>query len=127
MASTRQTFSQRGGYAPVPTVAQRETMSVELRNSLWNVLTLVYWQNESFFETDRPTTDNSSQLGTLLRRLWIGLFKQPVDRIGWMPATALDQVRKLFFECPWHQAYDMVEWFVQNDEAVRLEFFFNNV
>ena len=33
-------FSQRKGYSPIATTLQTESMSIELQNSLWNVLRL---------------------------------------------------------------------------------------
>jgi len=36
-------FSQREGIKPVKSVIQINDMDIELRNSLWNALTLCYW------------------------------------------------------------------------------------
>lgn len=37
-------FSQRMGIKPVKSSIQHENMDEDLRNSLWNVLTLFYWE-----------------------------------------------------------------------------------
>jgi hypothetical protein len=38
-------FSERMGFKPVKDIIQINSMDDDLRNGLWNVLTIYYWNN----------------------------------------------------------------------------------
>jgi hypothetical protein len=46
------TFSERKGLKKVTETIQVDSMSDELRNSLWNVLHLFFWNTKGFLYTD---------------------------------------------------------------------------
>ena len=61
-------FSQRKGLKSVAEVIQIDSMSAELRNSLWNVLDVSLWSSSSPVPI-RPFSE----------RLWFFFFKKPID------------------------------------------------
>lgn len=70
------TFSQRYGLKQVPRVVQIDTMSDELRSSIWNVFDEYVWSHDSFL------CDGHGGMGTvdwLSRELWPHYFKKPID------------------------------------------------
>lgn len=81
-------------------------MDDALRNGLWNVLTLAFWQNVG--------RDYESQLPQrLLVMTWAVFYKEPVDTMS-RPAAALERVRADFFKWPWNEVYDYLQ-LIAND------------
>lgn len=106
------TFSERFGYKPVQEALQVESMSTALRNSLWNVLQVV-WKSEGFMfhQHARPYIDEFSSM------LWGIYFKEPVDTRpnyhGSLDAErTMRHIRDYFFSCEWHEVYSFVEFVV---------------
>lgn len=100
-------FSQRQGYTAVRDIVQREAADLELRSGLWNVLGMFVLHKNDEFETDQ-----SEQAGRLAFRIWHNYFKQPVDTIPRWWSDVRKQLREYFFECPWYEVYDFVEFVV---------------
>ncbi len=102
-------FSQRKGLKPVRSVLQVDSMDADLRNSLWNVLCLHYWDymKKAYLREDK-------ELHILFTRLWIHYFKWPKDSMkgGWSGARGV--IRQYFFDCKWHEVYDFVEFVANN-------------
>lgn len=109
-------FSQRQGLTPVRKVAQKDSIDSDLRNGLWNALTLMYW--ERYCEpgtdlTERNDYVRGSNIGDLILALWGHFYKRPIDTIDTYWGNCLPKLRARFFECPWHEVYDFIE-FVAN-------------
>jgi len=112
-------FSQRIGIKPVNKTMQVDSMSSDLRNSLWNALTISYW------ETMRATfTSRDSKIDTLVRRLWVHYFKEPVDTHKGIWQLAYQAIRDYFFGCEWFEVYDFMEFVALNypDASVNHKF-----
>jgi len=63
-------FSQRKGIKLVKSVIQVDDMDDDLRNSLWNALTISYWDNiEKDYISYFPDMEN------LIKKLWVDHFK----------------------------------------------------
>ena len=109
-------FSQRIGLSPATELAQRESMDDELRNSLWSLLTLFYWNtytapgNSMYGRADYVEQSN---LHPLVASLWLHYFKEPIDTIDDYWEYCLEKLRKHFFAAKWFEVYDFVE-FVAN-------------
>ena len=92
-------FSQRRGYKPVPQQLQRENMSRELRNQLWNVLQLYVWSNESY--QYRTGTAVGPVFGPVAQGFWYNLwdnyFRLALDRLPVYSEGAVELVRNYFF------------------------------
>lgn len=100
-------FSQRIGKKPIKSVIQTESLDEELKNALWNGLTIFYWDKK--VENDRIKS-NYDDVVVLLTRIWIHFFKHRLDE---MPSTfnQLQPILKQFyFEAEWYQIYDFIEF-----------------
>lgn len=78
-------FSQRIGITPNEKLVQLRTMDSDLRNTLWSLLTVFYW--EKFDGTKyldfggRGDQISHSNLQGIFISLWVNYFKEPVDTI----------------------------------------------
>jgi len=107
-------FSQRKGLKPAQKALQFEAVDLELRSGLWS----------AFFETILKNFDGplnrwgtetlplivGSNLEALVRAYWLSLFKKPTDSMPTRIDAAHDTLRKHFFECPWNEVYDFLEF-----------------
>lgn len=106
-------FSQRIGQTPAVKVAQRECMDSELRNALWSLLTIFYWEKyqcpsrNSFGRSDNIAGSN---MGKLFYSLWLHFFKQPVDTIPRYFEHGHKLLREHFFKFNWFEVYDFIEF-----------------
>jgi hypothetical protein len=109
-------FSQRVGITPIEKAIQLESLDIDLRNSLWSLLTAFYWD-----EFDKSKYDNfgyrvdrikGSNLDALFTSLWLDYFKQPIDTIPELFYDGLPNLRRYFFEAEWYEVYDFIEFCV---------------
>jgi len=80
-------------------------MDEELRNSLWNALTIYYWDRVSLTPIDGYISDI-----TPFQILWFDYFKKPLDTLGHLWRITKHQIRKYFFEFEWYEVYDFIEF-----------------
>jgi hypothetical protein len=102
--SNPRAFSERLGLRQPRTVAQVSSMDDELRNGLWSVLHLQFWQYRA-----NAYVGQTSQ--SLLLAIWVNFLKRPADTLR--IEQGLAEVRGGFFKWPWDQVYDLME-FVAN-------------
>lgn len=104
------TFSQRKGLTPVSEIIQVDSMSAELRNSLWNVLDIHLWSSHSYLYSQHgtPEIDNFSI------SLWFNFFKKPIDSRPNNSRSKLDEIRTYFYSNQWFHVYDFLEFVVNN-------------
>lgn len=110
-------FSQRVGIVPAEKVIQKNSIDQELRNGLWNILMLFYWNNyEAPYNYGLSRSDfvKNSNLEELVERLWIHYFKRPVDTIERYWEYCLKDIRNYFFNAKWHEVYDLIEFIAIN-------------
>ena len=109
-------FSQRIGLTPATKIAQRETIDDDLRNSLWSLLTLIYWENfegAQIVYYEKSNDVPGSNYENLMNALWLHFFKKPVDSIPrWWP-DCLETIRKYFFNAKWFEIYDFIEFIAE--------------
>lgn len=111
-------FSQRKGFAPVKKIIQTDSMSDELRNSIWNALDSFLWSSKDFLHTSH----GSPRIYTFSRALWSQFFKIPADERSEYASDILEKVREFFFSCEWYEVYDFIEWILAYDEKSHLHF-----
>lgn len=99
-------FSERLGLAQPKAVLQTSSMDDDLRNSLWNVLSLQFWR----YVHDRFMSGSADRV---VIATWVNFHKRPVDTMPAASANAIVAIRKEFFEWPWNTVYDYIE-FVAN-------------
>ena len=115
-------FSQRMGFIPVRQAIQKDDMDGDLRNGLWNVLCLVYFDFNLGY-----ALGSSSALKRFLMKLWMHHLKLPINDIPEYWQFVLPYLRQYFFGSPWPKVYDFIEFAVQestwpekDETAVRL-------
>lgn len=122
-------FSERKGFAPARTELQVDSMSAELRASLWNVLHIVLWDTEGFTFRQYGTP----QIIPLAEYLQFNHFERPIDELPDYGTRVLDYLREHFFACQWYTVYDFIvdicRYFRNVDPraADRLEKFANRI
>ncbi len=122
-------FSQRKGYKPIPQQLQREGMSTELRNQLWNMLDLFVWRKEEYSYLTNSVAGLVAGDKALVfwYGLWSAFFRVPIDRLPSNSRQAVQQVRNHFFDCEWHEVYDLLEFVLPNISDPDAEKFTNSI
>lgn len=109
-------FSQRKGFRPVSRAIQVDSMSDELRASLWNVLDLHVWREKDFIWTYKEQPGIAAFSGAL----WFHYFKKPLDERPAKAERVLAEIRSFFFAAEWFEVYDFMEWVLVYQEDARL-------
>src|ERR1700674_3062545 len=104
-------FSQRKGLIPVRMTLQIDSMDTDLRNRLWDIVSVFYWKAHGYYLSH---DGNNHQLQLIVRRIWHSYFKKPMDTIDDRWPLCLGELRAYFFGCPWHGVYDFIEFIAQN-------------
>ena len=86
-------FSQRKGIKPVKSVIQVDSMDTELRNGLWNALTIFYWNR---VKGQRISDYKNIDIFTLLKILWLNYFKKPIDTLRDYWPDTYKEIREYF-------------------------------
>lgn len=122
-------FSQRMGITPTEKIIQIESIDDDLRNSLWSVLTALYWDtfNKSKYDMGYRTDHISgSNLDGIFKALWLHYFKKPIDTIPalyYEDTDGLGILRKYFFGAQWFEIYDFIEFVsAHGPERVKKQF-----
>ena len=102
-------FSQRKGFKPVKSVIQTDSMDDDLRNSLWNALTLNYWDN-----IKRNSITYYPLMKHFIKKLWVNHFKQPLDTLSDYWSDIYKEIRNRFYSYRWYEVYDFIEFTVDN-------------
>lgn len=121
-------FSQRIGIKPAQKLAQKDNIDEDLRNSLWNALTLFYWstyQEPRREMMQRNDYVNGSNLADLILALWLHYFKKPIDTIETYWESCLREIRSYFFSAPWYEVYDFLEFIANNGLGTKKDKFIN--
>lgn len=102
-------FSQRQGFKPIRSIIQRECADEPLRNSLWNALTIFYWNSIHirFHHTD-------PDLQALLRKIWVWHYQNRLDELDAYTPTLLSKIKEDFLNLSWNEMFDILE-FVPNN------------
>ena len=86
-------FSQRKGINPVKSVMQVDSMDTELRNGLWNALTIFYWN-----QVEDNWIYNYKKMDILFKKLWHSYFKKPIDTLSDYWPEIYKKLRHYFFQ-----------------------------
>lgn len=122
------TFSQRKGLKPIKAVIQADSMDSDLRNSLWNALTVFYWEKVNYSPgiiherfLSRPI---NKSINILCRQLWVDHFKRPLDTLNDKWSVAYAEIRDDFFSLEWYEVYDFMEFVADNhpDDSLNQRF-----
>jgi hypothetical protein len=95
---------------------QVDSMSGELRNSLWNNLTLFIWDKvhtlgypygHTFFEINR-------EMELFCRQLWTRYWKIRLDMLEDDWPNVFSEIQQHFYGCKWFEVYDFLEFVASN-------------
>jgi len=104
-------FSQRYGHTPLEQAFQRESVDVELRTKLWNVLKLMIWDKHGYSH-ERSRIEITQRIDNMLQRLWFNFFNKDLDSLPEFRnygKGAYDQLKRHFLGCKWFEVYDFIE------------------
>lgn len=110
-------FSQRKGFNPVKSVMQIDSMDDDLRNGLWNALTIFYWNKIYVYDGYIKGDDNIN----LFRVLWLDYFKLPIDTLSLEWNKMYKFLREHFFEYKWNEVYDFIEFLISIERPYRID------
>jgi hypothetical protein len=94
-------FSERIGLTPPSTSIQVESMSIELHNSLWNLLHSLYEGDREYWLRVAP------HVAQFFRKV-------PVDELPQYDFQNREWLKEYFYSLPWYGVYDLVEFIVHN-------------
>jgi hypothetical protein len=95
-------------------------MDEPLRNGLWSLLKLSVWDHVSDPHGSYTLlSGTNNEIKSLCVRLWLHYFKRPLDNLTDNWRKVLAELRQYFFECPWYEAYDFVEFVANNYSRYR--------
>ena len=106
------TFSERKGLKPVSETIQIDSMTMELRNSLWNALDITFWSKKGFIYNRHATP----YIKEFSRILWLDYFKKAVDSRPYRGDAILKIIRDYFFSCEWNEVYNFLEFIVSRHD-----------
>ncbi|MEM2994637.1 MAG: hypothetical protein QXI91_01275 [Candidatus Bathyarchaeia archaeon] len=101
-------FSQRRGLEKERTEIQVESMDEALRNRLWNLLKIFYWDTMIGLTwiSDSPPMEGFFTI------IWHNYFKKPLDEMPRWWNDLYKWIRDYFFNCKWYEVYDFLELIV---------------
>jgi len=102
-------FSQRKGIKKVKNVIQVNDIDDDLRNGLWNALTIYYWK-----QIRDDFISHNTQMNTFFNMLWLNYFKKPIDTLRDYWSDTYGEIRSYFFDCKWNEVYDFIEFTANN-------------
>lgn len=105
-----ESFSQRKGFKPIKKVMQVDSIDDDLRNGLWNALSIFYWNRIKANVYEDWYLANDRDVEILFKRLWHNYFKKPIDTLSIHWPEPLDEVRRYYFSCKWYDVYDFIEF-----------------
>ena len=88
-------------------------MDEDLRNSLWNALSIFCWDKMKDYWLPRNYSFN-----ILCKKIWIFYFKVPVDQMSNDWQTNLNSIKEHFFTSSWHEVYSFLEFIAQNSDDI---------
>lgn len=107
-------FSEREGIKPVKSIIQIDSIDENLRNSLWNTLSIYYW-DQLKGQTFISTSNRQTTIELLLKRVWFNYFKWSIDTLSNRWSSTHKKIRDYFFRCEWYEVYDFIEYIANED------------
>lgn len=113
-------FSYRKGISKKPDPFQIESISLELKNRLWTCL-FYHFFNNMYHGPRSSYGPNQVYSRELCEGIWHSFFKKPVDELdNYNGDNTRATIRNFFFDSPWYQVYDFIEFcyqFARNREG----------
>lgn len=107
-------FSERYGYKKPRESFQIDSVDTQLRNALWNLLTVHVWENVHSSHGFRFLSDElNGPIRNLCRDIWIDHLGLPLDTLDDNWDRVYPKLREHFYACSWFEVYDFIQ-FVAN-------------
>jgi len=103
-------FSERHGYAPVRSVLQTNSIDTSLRNRIWNLINMEFFEDAPTVAGSQDYLPNYSDAHSRFMLLSHHFFKEAVDEIPLSYYRAVQRLRTYFFGCQWYSIYDLIEF-----------------
>ncbi len=109
-------FSERYGYRKVREIVQVDSVDEHLKNALWSLLKVHAWDHVHYSSGmyGGYFLSENKEIKSLCEALWFSYFKQPLDTLDANWSKVLAVLRSYFFECPWYEVYDFIEFVANN-------------
>lgn len=113
-------FSERYGHKPVREIIQVDTIDEALKNGIWSLLKVFYWDKAQYSSYGgygggySLKSESNKDLELLCTRLWFNYFKKPLDHLSDDWSEVLKQLRNYFFNAKWYEIYDFIEFIANN-------------
>ncbi len=111
-------FSERYKYKPVREFIQIESIDEPLRNGIWSLLKLFYWDevhhSSGLYGGYYLSSIGNERIKALCELIWFDFFKIPLDQIDNNWKVVLKQLRDYFFGCAWFEVYDFIEFITKH-------------
>lgn len=111
-------FTQRIGLNPIQKLVQKESLDDDLRKSLWNAVTIVYWEYIKYSASSWGETKYCN-LNNMAIGIWANFFKEPIDTIPSYFPDVIAALRKWYFSASWGEVYDFIEFLSQTGPSER--------
>lgn len=124
-------FSQRLGQRNIKVELEKESLSPELKNSLWTLILEITIESK-YDDIEKYSSERWSPRSKFFRNVWIYFFKKPIDSLPIHYGTyygqvnyseAIYEIRSWYFEADWDLALDFVEFCVHYDQNETAELF----
>jgi AbiJ-like protein len=109
-------FSDKHGYTKAREVFQLEVVDEPLRNRIWTLLKIFYWDRVSYTSDmyghggcflSHPGNEN---IEIFCKRTWHNYYKEPLDTLSNDWKAAQRRFREEFFQGEWYNVYNFIEW-----------------
>ncbi|HMS39130.1 MAG TPA: hypothetical protein PKE69_02810 [Pyrinomonadaceae bacterium] len=97
-------FSERNGYKKVLKTIERESISIEIRNQIWNFLYINIWHLQ------KNEIISMIIWGNFYNDFHLLFLKSPIDFVETEHQKSLRVFRKYFFDLEWHEFLDLIEF-----------------
>lgn len=102
-------FSQRIGFKPIRTIIQRESADEELRNFLWNGLTIFYFNRFGTW-----VNDTEESINILITRIWVRHYGNRLDELDNYAPKLISKLKEDFLGLSWNEMFDILEFIPNN-------------
>lgn len=110
-------FSQRNHLENDHLEIQKESVSIKLRNRLWNAICIYYWSRSNyhkFFVLAGPQRQ-VNPIYPLAKQIHMNYFNEPIDELSNDWIQCRDKIKKRFYECKWNKVYDFIEFLISTN------------
>lgn len=114
------TFSQRREFKTESEVIQSNSMSQELRNSLWNVLSTNFLHSYSKDMFSSFEMYNGKFVDKFIKYIWIIFFKFPLDHLPELKSIIVEKLFQIFQNFEWHEVYSFLEVTINYFQCINL-------